>query len=135
MNVTVKPKDLSPEIQKQLKQWNVEVRRAVNEGVKDTARTAAKMLRQGGPYHERTGEYSKGWVHELRRKRSAAVTGVEVYSVHNKKHYQITHLLEHGHQSRNGGRVKKYEHIEPVEEFAGQLAVSNAQKRIRELNK
>lgn len=135
MTVKVKPEDLSTGIQEQLKQWNVEVKRAVNEGVKETARTAAKTLRQGGNYHERTGEYTKNWVHELRRKRSAAATGLDQYSVHNKKHWQIAHLLEHGHQSRNGGRVKAYEHIGPVEELAGQLAVSNAQKKIRELNK
>lgn len=135
MIVKVSPDDLGEEIAKQLKEWkNVDVRRAVNEGVKETAKTAAKLLKQGGPYQERTRQYTKDWTYDLRRKGSSAITGLDEYSVHNRNHYQIAHLLEYGHQSRNGGRVKAYEHITPVNDLVVQLAVSNAEKKIRELN-
>lgn len=35
-------------------------------------------------------------------------------TVHNTKHYQLTHLLEKGHALPQGGRSKAYKHIEPV---------------------
>lgn len=137
MIVKVNPEDLGEEIAKQLKEWeNVDVRRAVNEGIKETAKTATKLLKKGGPYRERTGEYTKDWTYDLRRKRSSSITGLDEYSVHNRNHYQIAHLLEYGHQSRNGRRVvKAYEHIEPVNDLVVQLAVSNAEKKVKELSK
>lgn len=132
MIVKVSPGDLGKEIEKQLKDWgSVEVRRAANEGIKETAEKAEKLLKQGGPYQERTKKYTKDWTHDLRRK--ALTTGLDEYSVHNRKHYQLTHLLEHGHQSRNGGRVRALEHIAPVNELVETLAVSNVGKKIREI--
>lgn len=140
MIVKIKPGDLGEEIEKQLKEWgSVDVRRAVNEGIKETAETASKLLRQGGPYKERTGKYTKDWTYDLRRRRSAAITGLDEYSVHNRNHYRLTHLLEHGHQIKKGGRkiadVNAFEHITPVYELTEQLAVSNAGKKVREISK
>ena len=34
----------------ELENWNEEIKRAVNEGLEETAAVAAKTLRQGGPY-------------------------------------------------------------------------------------
>lgn len=138
MIVKVSPGDLGKEIEKQLEDWgSVEVRRAANEGIKETAEKAEKLLKQGGPYQERTKKYTKDWTHDLRRK--ALTTGLDEYSVHNRKHYQLTHLLERGHQLKRGGRkignVRAFEHIAPVEELAEQLAISNVGKKIREINK
>jgi hypothetical protein len=35
-------------------------------------------------------------------------------TVHNTKHYQLTHLLEKGHALPQGGRARAFKHIEPV---------------------
>lgn len=132
MIVKIDPDDLGEEIARQLKGWaDTGLRRAVNEGVRETAETAVKVLKQGGPYEERTGEYTKGWTYDIRATKAARVTGLDQYSVHNKKKYQLTHLLENGHQSRDGGRVRAFSHIGPANELVGQLAISNVGKRIR----
>lgn len=131
MIVKVDPNYLPDEIVKELQDWkNGELRQKINEAVKETAEHGANMLKAGGPYKDRTGEYSKGWTATLRRRKYDAITHTEAYSINNKKHYRLTHLLENGHASRNGGRVKAYEHIKPTEEFLEQLVISNINKKM-----
>lgn len=129
MNVTID--GLDEEIKKQLEEFNAEVITAANESFRETAEEAARMLKKGGPYQERTGKYTKDWTADQRGSRASAVTGLNGYSVYNKKHYQLTHLLENGHQSRNGGRVKEFSHIAPVNEQVGELAVGKIESKLR----
>ena len=59
---------LGDAIMSQLEEWtNGELKQAVNEGLKETAAAAEKALKQGGPYTERTGKYTKDWTHEDRK--------------------------------------------------------------------
>ena len=126
---------LDEAIKEQLEDWsNGELKRAVNESLEETAAAAAKSLRQGGPYKERTGKYTKDWTYDQRTRRASVITGLNGYSVYNKKHYMLTHLLEKGHQLRRGGRqlgnVKAFEHIAPVNETLGELAVSKIRQKV-----
>lgn len=139
MIVKIKPGDLEQEIENQLKDWkNGDLRRAVNEAIAETAEAGAKMLKQGGPYKERTGKYSKDWDSKLRKRSYSAITGTEEYTIYNKKHYQLTHLLEKGHQLKRGGRVTgkaaAFEHIRPTNDLVEQLLISNVGKKVRELS-
>lgn len=129
MNITIN--NLDEEIKRQLESFNTEVMNAANESFRETAEEAAEMLKKGGPYQERTGKYTKDWTAEQRGSRASAVTGLNGYSVYNKKHYQLTHLLEHGHQSRNGGRVKEFSHIAPVNEQLSELATEKIKSKLR----
>ena len=126
---------LDEAIKAELENWsNGELKRAVNESMEETAAAAARSLKQGGPYKERTGKYTKDWTYDKRSTRARVITGLDGYSVYNKKHYQLTHLLEKGHQLRRGGRqignVKAFEHIAPVNETLGDLAVSKIKQKV-----
>lgn len=127
--------NLDEAIKAELENWgNDVVKRAANEAFEETAAVAARSLRQGGPYKERTGKYTKDWTYDQRSSRTSAITGLNGYSVYNKKNYQLTHLLEKGHQLSRGGRaignVRAFEHIAPVNDTLGDLAVEKIRKKV-----
>lgn len=122
---------LDAAIKEQLESFNAEVTKAANESFEETAAEAVQMLKQGGPYQERTGKYTKDWASDIRGSRTSAVSGLQGYSVYNKKHYQLTHLLENGHQSRKGGRVKAFSHIAPVNDQVAQMAAEKIERKVR----
>ena len=102
---------LDEEIKKALEDYNVEVVRATNESIKETAKEAVKTLKKGGPYKNRTGKYAKDWSAGQREK-TKSVIEVQGYTVYNKENYQLTHLLEYGHQKHhheNSPWQKEYE--------------------------
>lgn len=131
MVVKVDYNSLSEEIQNQLKNFGTSLNREINEGLKEVAEKTAETLRQGGPYNERSGKYTRDWDVKLRKRSYSSVTMTEEYAVYNKKNYQFTHLLEKGHVSRNGSRVRPFEHIKPAEELAEQMAISEVNKAVR----
>lgn len=61
------------------------------------------------------GAYQKSWA---MRKETNVRGDVTRVIIHNKKHYRLTHLLENGHQKRNGGRTKAFPHIALAQEQA-----------------
>lgn len=131
MVVKVDYNSLSEEIQNQLKTFGTALNREINEGLKEVAEKTAETLRQGGPYNERSGKYTRDWAVKLRSRSYSSITMTEEYTVYNKKNYQLTHLLEKGHVSRNGSRVRPFEHIKPAEELAEQMAISEVNKAVR----
>lgn len=97
----------------------------INAGVKETteavAKATAKMVRSGSSSNfAGTGKYAKGWSQKLTDSGHLST----VWTVYNKDHYQLAHLLEHGHALVQGGRrkgsVNGREHIAPAEEYASE---------------
>lgn len=122
--------NLSEEIERMLQDFNMQAIEAANNSIEETAEEAAEMLRKGGPYRERAGKYTRDWTAGQREKRKSIVE-INGYTVYNKKNYQLTHLLEYGHQSRNGGRVKAFSHIAPVNEQVGQMVANKLERKLR----
>lgn len=83
-----------------------DVRYALEDAIKDTAREAQKELRQTSP--KRTGDYAAGWRSENTGNRIAPSQ-----TIYNQKP-GLPHLLEFGHAKRGGGRTKAQPHIAPV---------------------
>lgn len=100
---------------------------AAEKGLDETANTALQQLRNAHPPGSgRYGSwdaYNKDWtVMKLKRDKKAVI--------HNKKHYQLTHLLEKGHAKVNGGRTRAFPHIAPVAEKCEGELVKNIKKYI-----
>ena len=100
------------QMRKLLDQVNEEVQKAMDEGMKQTAKEAVAKLKSSSP--RKTGKYARGWTTKQIDKNGIVI--------HNAKHYQLTHLLENGHVIRNKkgtyGRTSGIKHIAPVEEWA-----------------
>lgn len=99
-----------------LEDYTDDIQQAITNEAQRIAKEGAKDLKNTrNTYKIRTGKYNKGWTVKTTKGRNF----VECI-IHNKDNYQLTHLLERGHEivDRNGhhkGRVRAYKHIEPVD--------------------
>lgn len=103
-----------------LAEYDQEIADATKRITDEVAKEAVDDLKKSSP--KLTGSYRKGW----RKKQSYADRRTKRNTVYNETDYQLTHLLEYGHASRNGGRVRAIQHIAPVE----QAAIETLQERI-----
>lgn len=110
MSKTIKADVLTKEIAKALEDYEDDISEAVEEVSNKIGKEAVEEIKQKSP--KKRGNYTKGW--SLKKDK----LGKNKYSVkiHNKTDYQLTHLLEFGHATRNGGRTKAIPHIKPVEQ-------------------
>ena len=132
MVVNIKPEQLDETIRGQLETYSAEITKNINENLKEVAETTAETLKKGGAYKERTGKYTPDW--SVTARKAVSTTQGEQYSVHNRKYYQLTHLLEKGHVTRNGKRTRAFEHILHTEQVAEELAVEAVEKAVRSAN-
>lgn len=129
----IKPEELSKVVMDYLKDYKEDIDEEVVEVVDEVTRKAKDELKQTSPRGEgsRTNPYYKGWAVKLSKKR----TGVYHKVIWNRTNYQLTHLLEFGHATRNGGRTRAIPHIRPVEEKYNVEFVDKLEKKIRRTSK
>lgn len=99
------------------------------EVAKSVAKEGAKKLKATSPRGSgkgRKGHYANGWGVTYERKGN----GKFRFTVHNKKKPGLAHLLEHGHQLRQGGKAKAIVHIKPVEEWCNEEFKKRTEERL-----
>lgn len=101
-------KNLAKEINKHLALYANFVEEEIDAVAKEVADKAVTKLKQTSPVGDYTsgGQYASGW--RVKKVRGA-------YVVHNAEKPQLTHLLEKGHATIDGGRTQAIPHIKPVE--------------------
>lgn len=112
--------DLSKSILKELQRYSRIIEEDLEVTKKEVADDLLQEVKSKSP--KSTGSYAKGW----RIKKSGSG-----YLLYNKTDYQLTHLLEHGHAKRGGGRVQGKQHIAPAEEKAIKDLLSRIEKMIK----
>lgn len=101
MAKTVKPADLGDAIQKELTTYSEGVAERVNAASKSAAEKLKKLTKATAPVA--SGSFRKN----IAVKEVDAGHGTKKYIWHVKApDHRLTHLLVHGHATKNGGRTK-----------------------------
>ena len=117
--MNIKPKDFTHTMNALLKEYGDVVIEITADAADKTTKEARTKLRSNsaGAFKNRTGAYRRGWRASLQRKNTSVLA-----QVYNATDYQLTHLLENGHDVVRGGAVvghaKEYPHIAEVNDWA-----------------
>ena len=132
MSKAIKPENLEKKLQEYLTQYKEDIDEEVVETTNTVIKEAKQELIQTSPRSgiARNIKYYKGWAIKNGVK-TRTVQNKYTRVIWNKTNYQLTHLLEFGHATRNGGRTKAQPHIRPVEEKYGQEFVDLLKTKIR----
>ena len=107
--------ELGDAVGKMLEEYKDYATDEVKAAAQEAAKTAMDQLRKTAPV--RSGTYARSWKTKVTKETSS---GIHV-TVYSPTRYRLTHLLEHGHAKRGGGRVAAKPHIAAAQEKAEQV--------------
>lgn len=134
MSKTIKADELQKAVMDYLENYREDIQEDVEEATNTVTKEAKQELIQTSPRRKGTREkpYYKGWAVKTGTKnKKYRFTKI----IWNKTNYQLTHLLEFGHVTRNGGRTKAIPHIRPIEEKYGTKFADLLNQKIRRSSK
>lgn len=129
--MSIKPEKLEKTLLKYLENYVEDIQEEVEETANEIGKQAKAELKEDSlhkfKHSGRSNPYYTGWTVRKEKK------GKNYYSIKiwNRTNYQLTHLLEFGHATRNGGRTKAVPHIRPVEEKYSKEYEKLLEKKIR----
>lgn len=130
MNVSID--NLADAIMNELETYSNEVAVASKKAVEQTAKECKEDISQHAPHSKgkNGGKYAGSW-----RTKQAYLSSTESRITVYSTRYQLTHLLEYGHEkwlwgNYTGQRVKAIPHIRPAEERAEQRLVERIKRAL-----
>ena len=131
MSNNTKPEDLQKVLMNYLEDYVEDIEEDVEDSTDTIVKEAKQELIQTSPRSgiARKTKYYKGWA----IKNGGRTRKGKYYSkvIWNKTNYQLTHLLEFGHTTKDGGSTTPQPHIRPVEEKYGEKFADLLEKKIR----
>lgn len=105
--------------------YGAEVAYDISIAVNQIGQEAKERVKRASP--KRHGTYRRGWRVDFQNKDGH----IRCIVYQKSPHYRRTHLLEDGHKSRSGSRVKAQPHIRPVEEWAEREVLKAIEKAVK----
>lgn len=121
------PEALTEAIMNELSLYASEVSRDIKSAVDKVADASVKELREKSPSGKR-GKYKKSWGKKVVTDKDYT----KVVRIQNNKYYNLTHLLEFGHATVNGGKTRAFPHIKKAEENAEKLMEQEIKKAAKQ---
>lgn len=107
---------LAAAIGHELQSYSDDVSEKVGEAVQIVAKEVNDEIKQHVTFQERTGNYVKAF--RIKKVNTGSkYNHSRIWHVKSPQ-YRLTHLLEHGHVLRNGGRTRAFPHIIYGEQLA-----------------
>lgn len=137
MPKSIKIDELQGAIKDYLENYIEDIEDDVKEATDELSKETVKELKKESPRRKpskkgpREDPYWKGWSKKKDKKSKRRYT-IKIY---NRTNYQLTHLLEYGHATRNGGTTKPQPHIKPIEEKYNKLYEEKIKKAIKRRSK
>lgn len=135
MSSSIKPEELEKALTEYLENYVEDIEEDVEDTMNAVIKEAKQELVQTSPRSgiARDTKYYKGWaVKNGGRTRKKHYYGKTIW---NRTNYQLTHLLEFGHATRNGGRTQAQPHIRKIEEKYGTKFADLLENKIRRRSK
>ncbi|MCQ2549917.1 MAG: hypothetical protein MJ134_07740 [Lachnospiraceae bacterium] len=111
-NITQQMKDV-------LTSYSDAIMHDIEEKLLEVGKEAKEEFKTIGGFKDRTGKYRKSW--DVRQEKYRTFTQTIVHA--KAPHYRLTHLLENGHRTANGGMTREFPHIVTVNDNAQEEAV------------
>lgn len=126
MSTKCTPENLADVIARELQLYCADTQIMIAGAVDKRADELVKALKADSPH--KSGDYAKDWTSKVTTNNFSYY----IRTVHNKKHYRLTHLLEKGHALHRGGRTKAFPHIGPDAERIQAEFVKDVETAIRD---
>ena len=118
--------DIEIDIMRELSAYTEEIAQEIEKAADKRAKEAVKTLKETSPRSEKKHpHYADGWT--VKKQKSNGKLEVTIY---NKKKPHLTHLLEYGWLKKDGKRVVRKPHIEPVQEKLNRDFAADCEKII-----
>ena len=120
----VQIEDFEKTLLNELEEWKAVTLDDIETTVKKHGEELRDEIKTSKNTPELTGDYKKGWKVKIEGLKTTHCKAI----VYNKDQYRLTHLLEYGHATRNGGRSRKFPHLAKAEEKQTKKFVKDFEK-------
>lgn len=123
-DIKINASQLTDAIQEALDEVRREANKACDETVDEISKEVLKEVKDNAPV--RTGAYKKS----IKRKKTKKTENDIEYTIYSETP-NLPHLLEHGHQTVNGGRTRAFPHFSKGQELANQRIEEEFKKKFK----
>lgn len=122
----IDPAKLSEVVASYLEEYGDQVIEANNEAIRAVAKDVTKDLKKAGDFGG-TGAYRKALKAEIKQTRISVSATIGAQA----PHYRLTHLLEFGHATANGGRTKAFNFVKPINDTVEQRYIAEMERLLQ----